>query len=229
MFQPDIVVGTSVGSLNGWLISAGAPPRKLVNNWLSLQWVRKPVFRRRPSFFDGILDTVLLEDFVREMTAISKPRCEFGVVLTHLRSLRPRLVRWPEADHSHLLASCAVPGFLPIKRFEKRWYADGGIVDPIALWAAVEMGAGILVSVNVMNRRSWALRTAQRTLAVCTRYQGYNGEAIRHIEINPSEPLGSPRDSLYWTLDNVRRWIDLGRRDAESALGAVVECSQSRS
>ena len=32
-FQPDMVVGTSVGALNGWVIAGGCPPEELIRFW----------------------------------------------------------------------------------------------------------------------------------------------------------------------------------------------------
>src|ERR1039457_6584211 len=32
-FQPDLVVGTSAGALNGWAIAGGCPPAELVDMW----------------------------------------------------------------------------------------------------------------------------------------------------------------------------------------------------
>src|ERR1700689_2272047 len=56
-FQPDLVVGTSVGALNGWAIAGGCPPEELIRFWAdpsagAFLRLRSPVDRWR-GFFGG--------------------------------------------------------------------------------------------------------------------------------------------------------------------------------
>ena len=111
------------------------------------------------------------------------------------------------------MASCAVPGLLPMQRINGTLFADGGIVNPLPLWAAAEMGATAIVSVNVMGRRS-AFKPST---------------AIPLLEINPSERLGPPLGCVYWDRTKAERWIDLGRRDAERQKHFVIECLEQSS
>ena len=212
-FKPDLVVGASVGSLNGWLIASEAPGRALVEKWTSLDGIENVRFRlpSRPS--EGCLETSLLQSWIEEMVGTTNPVTEYGLVANQFPILSPKLFRYPEVGFQHLMASCAVPGLLPMQRINGTLFADGGIVNPLPLWAAAEMGATAIVSVNVMGRRS-AFKPST---------------AIPLLEINPSERLGPPLDCVYWDRTKAERWIDLGRRDAERQKHFVIECLEQSS
>ena len=79
-FKPDLVVGASVGSLNGWLIASGAPGRALVEKWTSLDGIENVRFRlpSRPS--EGCLETSLLQSWIEEMVGTTNPVTEYGLV-----------------------------------------------------------------------------------------------------------------------------------------------------
>ena len=58
-----------------------------------------------------------------------------------------------EFTPEHLAASCAVPLVLPQKRIEGRWFSDGGLLNPLPVWAAVDLGATEIVALMVGRRR----------------------------------------------------------------------------
>ena len=97
-FKPDLVVGASVGSLNGYAIAAGWSATDLCH-W----WLRPGVasFQNLPKIVHGLIDAQPLE-------------IEYAVVLVDLFRMKPRTVCGPRIRPEHLLASCAVPlAFLP--------------------------------------------------------------------------------------------------------------------
>ena len=64
-----------------------------------------------------------------------------AVVVTDLLRLKPGIFRGSEVTWRHLAASCAVPLVLPQVRIDGRWYSDGGLLNPLPVYAAVELGA----------------------------------------------------------------------------------------
>lgn len=223
--SPDIVVGASVGSLNGWLIADGCDGAELTNRWMNLQHLASPRFRLPRSWSEGILDSSGLEDIIRRMWHAGPLQSEFGVVLTRLPRMTPKLFRSPEITWQHIAGSCAVPLFLPHHRLDGNLYSDGGLLDPLPVWAAIEMGATSIIAVNLLKHRPWYLTAA---LAAAQAYSGHDNrrdrEFVSMIEIAPAAPLGTARDSLNWTRENAGRWIESGRVDAQAALPAIVEC-----
>src|SRR5207342_2949783 len=70
----------------------------------------------------------------------------YGVVVTDTLRLKPRLFTGAEVNCRHLRASC---GAYPI---QGRMYTDGGLLNPLPLWAAREMGATQILAIDVLPR-----------------------------------------------------------------------------
>jgi len=90
------VVGASIGSLNGWAIAGGCDPQSWVDTWLSLERGQQLRYRLPHSVFDGVLRPELFEEWVQTIYTSFTPRLPYGVVITELLRLRPRLVRSPD-------------------------------------------------------------------------------------------------------------------------------------
>src|SRR4051812_48300151 len=96
-FQPGIVVGASVGALNGYWIASGLPAAELCDLW------------RQPD----LGDFKQLHPNIRRMMDTRKPMQPFAVVVTDLVRLKPKIFQSPDLTWEHLAASCALPGVLP--------------------------------------------------------------------------------------------------------------------
>src|SRR3954452_16203008 len=84
VITPDVVVGASIGSLNGWAIAGGCGAAELSSRWLNFQ-----------------------ENSIRSVYECNGPKLDYGVVVTELR-LRPKLVTTPDVRLEHLKASCGI-------------------------------------------------------------------------------------------------------------------------
>lgn len=212
-FKPDVVVGASVGSLNGWLIAGGIPAREISAGWSALQEI-------------GLLTRAKAEQWIRATHERTKPRIAFGLVTTELPSCKPRLFRAPQIDWQHLASSCALPLYLRQYKLEGRWQADGGLQDPLPAWGAVEMGATRLVTINLLPYRPWFVRLPSWTLARISRHETALASNIDVVAIEPSRRLGTILDSCRWTDSSARRMLELGREDALRAVPAVRKLQQ---
>lgn len=221
-YKPDLVVGASVGSLNGYVIACGAPPDELISRWRSLEAIERLQWRISPHLTRGILDNSLLENWIQELFELGRPECDYALVATETLRLSPRCFCWPEITWKHLAASCGVPVFLPTYRIDGTLYSDGGLVDPLPIKAALDLGATEIVSVDLMSRRPLPVRTMVTCLQKYSGYRRPHPENVPWIQINPSEPLGGPRDSMYWTRKNTERWLAMGRRDALAVRDALA-------
>ncbi len=197
-FQPDLIVGASVGSLNGYAIACGASPEKLRELWLTGM---DSEFSELSTHICGLME--------------HRPQIDFAVVITDLLRLKPRIVRGPEVTGRHLAASCAVPVFLPQVRIDGRLYSDGGLLNPLPVWAAVELGATDIVALHALPEvPSALLKPFARAFRAMF---GVNPPAPAGISLRtvlPSRRLGSMHDALHWNRENIERWLELGYRDA---------------
>lgn len=210
--RPDLIVGASAGAWNGWVIASGATAEELADDWLNplTAKIMQPGLQRF-----GVLHPKSLHEKARELFSRYRPRTPFGLTMVEVPRMRSCLVRYPDITWQHLAATASIPfGFPPVEIEGKR-YVDGGLLGALPLWAADRMGATHAIAVNALT--TWPFRLL-RTFLPPPRPTG----ALEIIRIEPSVRLGSLRDAVVWSADNIRRWIDLGEQDGRRAsLGAI--------
>jgi NTE family protein len=218
-FHPDLVVGASVGALNGWAIASGCSGADLEAVWLdpAIAPVTRPHFPANP--WNGCIDAAPLATYVRELYARYRPCVPFSLTMVEWPRLREVRVPPDRVTPEHLMASCAVPVGYPPVRIGGKCYVDGGVLDILPVWAAADMGATRVIAVNALPvLPSRALRAALRI----SHLLGRKGSAcsVETVEIRPRGPLGSLGDSLFWSAANMRQWIRQGEEDARAMLAA---------
>ncbi|MEU1185709.1 patatin-like phospholipase family protein [Streptomyces sp. NPDC005820] len=149
-FVPDMIIGTSVGALNGAI--AAAHPHHAAP-WLDHVWTR---LRRRHVYPLGHLSSrtsVFTDRGLRRLIAGAglPPRIEqlavpFTAVAMDLATGAQVLLDHGDLE-SALLASAAVPGMLPPVDREGRTLVDGGVIAYVPVLAARQAGAASVVVV----------------------------------------------------------------------------------
>lgn len=204
-FQPDLIVGASVGALSGWVMASGCAPDELARLWLDPETGGLLRFRRQTRLMRRV------EELHRAYT----PRIPFGMIALELPSLRLRLFEESDRRHQitprHLLASCSIPLWFPAVRIDGLRLADGGVRSTLPLWAAAQMGATRVLAVDCLpgGRQGWYRWPAGILFP--------DRSAAPDLEVTilrPSQPLGGLNDILFWKRDKIARWIELGERDA---------------
>lgn len=155
--KPDLIVGSSVGALNG-VVLAGSPDtavEKLTELWsgMSRRVVFGPargrvirLFTRRGSLygFDGLND--LIDSHVPE-TSFDDLQVRFGAVATDALTGEPEVLSEGALKPS-LLASAAVPALFPPVTIDAREYIDGGVTANVPIRQAIAFGARSIVSLD---------------------------------------------------------------------------------
>lgn len=215
----DVIVGASIGSLNGWAIAGGASPEELEAKWLDAVNRGRNRFQlplRRP--LDGIVEFAQIEGFIRDIHDSYRPELEYYAVLTELVRLKSLMVSADQMNWRHLAASCALLGLLPQQRINRILYTDGGFLDgAMPLWAAGHCQATHVLGLNVMPKMPWPVRAVLKPL------RGIRGRPLRPPKENtvvlaPSRVLGDWKAGFLFQRAKVPEWIELGRADAERAL-----------
>jgi NTE family protein len=157
--RPDLVVGTSVGAINGAFVAAdpaGAAPR-LAELWQGealgqafseTLWGRAVRLARSGTHLHSIepLRHVLESKLPGEDFAdLELP---FHCVAASIERASPR---WFSSGPvvPAVLASCAVPGLLPPVEIDGEHYFDGGLVHSIPVGRAVALGASTVYVLHV--------------------------------------------------------------------------------
>lgn len=225
-FQPDVIIGASVGSLNGWAIAGGMSAAMLAERWLSLEAAGRIRLRFPSRPLDGWVDARYLQQWIQELHQRLEPRCEFGVVMTRLWPLKPELVMVPQVTWQHLANSCAMPFLFPHYRIQGSLYTDGGLLQALPLWAAEACRCERVVAVNVLPNVLFPGGRLARRLMRRIRPHDFETSRAQVLRIQPERPLGGVRDFLLWRRPLAERWIAQGREDALRALERLPRHSE---
>jgi len=221
--RPDLVVGASVGALNGWAIAGGCGGEELERYWLDERRRLGLAFPR--SVWDGVLDSAALDRTVKELFEAFRPRIRYAVVATDLFKLRPRIFEGEEVSWQHLAASCAAPGCFEQRRIGGRIYSDGGLLSALPAWAARELGATRIIAVNALPRApSVVIGMLAGGMRRISGFRPELSEAPGALRIEPREPLGSLTDMLRWNRSKIARWIAQGERDGGALKHLFSKC-----
>jgi NTE family protein len=147
--RPDMIIGTSVGAVNGAWLASGQPIAGLTDLWLSLRF--RQIFPVRPLVglrgFMGrgthLVPSSGLRQVLRKNVAFGRLEdapIPFSVIATDVSTgLEVRLDRGPTIEA--ILASSAIPGVFPPVHIDGRYFIDGGIVDNTPISQAIAAGA----------------------------------------------------------------------------------------
>ncbi len=159
--RPDLVLGTSVGALNGAMVARDPSPAvidRLTELWAStatgrevygdrpLRTVRRAMSTGTHIYSPSPIRHRLVEEFgdmTFEDLAVRFQVCAASIE----RAAEHWFHTGPLVDA--IVASAAVPGLLPPARVGDEHYLDGGIVNSIPVDRAVQLGADLIYVLQV--------------------------------------------------------------------------------
>ncbi|PIB04050.1 patatin [Streptomyces sp. HG99] len=226
-FVPDMIIGTSVGALNG-AIAAAHPDRAAP--WLDHVWTR---LRRREVYPLGYLSSrasIFTDRGLRRLIAraglpsrIEQLAVPFTAVAMDLGTGAPALLDHGDLE-SALLASAAIPGMLPPVDREGRTLVDGGVIAYVPVLAALQSGAASVVVVSsgpessplspvVPPRRAGAVAARAGLLLMHHQIERDLHEVSRHIP-TVVLPTGIDAWPSPWDFGHSQRLISTASRTA---------------
>jgi NTE family protein len=158
--RPDLIVGTSVGAINGALVAADPTPAgvdRLRGLWqeLTSQGVFAGSVLSRVSTLVRSGTHVHPREPLRELLTAHLPAPTFAELQVPFQCVAASIEKAAEhwfTDGSvvdAVLASCAVPGLLPPVELDGEHYLDGGLVHSIPVGRAVSLGADTIYVLHV--------------------------------------------------------------------------------
>ncbi|HEU4374256.1 MAG TPA: patatin-like phospholipase family protein [Telluria sp.] len=190
---PDIIVGTSAGSVVGALYAAGNDGFALQREAMDMDeatisdWAL-PLFGK----VSGVLKGEALQNYVNKAVhnvPMEKLKISFGAVATDLNSGQPILFQRGNTGQA-VRASSSVPSVFQPVRIGKHTYVDGGLVAPVPVRFARQMGADFIIAVNISTQTD-----AQATLSsleVLMQTFSIMGQRLNHYELKDADIVIAP-------------------------------------
>jgi NTE family protein len=145
--KPDIVVGTSIGAVNGAMIVSGLTAADLEREWRALTTDQIHRLRLNPLEYleyPSLLDTRPWAETLERQISFHKVRTSpiaFRITATDVKRGKLTVFRNEEITVRHLLASCSIPVIYPWTDINGALYWDGAVVANTPLRPAIDEGA----------------------------------------------------------------------------------------
>jgi NTE family protein len=218
--RPDLVVGTSAGSLVAALYASGRSGQDLARVAYAMDEsaITDWSFPGR-----GMIRGEALARYVREQTGnrmIEQLPLSLGIVATDLDSGLGMLFQRGDVGAA-VRASSSVPAvFQPVK-IGNREYVDGGLVSPVPVRFARQMGAELVIAVDISsppdgNATGDPFKMLLQTFSIM-------GKSINSLELKDADIVIRPPLAGVSSADFSarKRAIDAGREAAMAALAAL--------
>lgn len=220
--KPQLVVGTSAGSLVAAIYASGKTSAQLQQTALGMEEVAITDWML-PIFGKGMFRGAALGRYVNQLVGgrlIENMAIPLGIVATDLNSGQAVLFRRGDTGTA-VRASSAVPAvFVPVK-ISGHEYVDGGLVSPVPVRFARQMGADIVVAVDISSPPEG--NPAGDTLQILLQTFSIMGKSINQFELKDADVVVRPSLTGLKSADFSARKlaIESGRAAMLAALPAL--------
>ena len=207
-FKPEVVSGTSAGSVVGAFYASGMDAFQMQEHAVALDEAR---IRDVTLFNGGLVRGQKLQDYVNEMVgnrAFDKMKKPFAVVSTQLETGQRTIFVRGNVGQA-VRASCSIPGVFEPVKIDKFHYVDGGVVSPVPVDAARQLGADFVIAVDISTRITG--KTPENLLGVVNQSITIMGQKLGEQELARADVIIRPKVN------------DIGPVDFEQRARAIVE------
>ena len=217
---PDMVVGTSAGSVVGALYAAGYSGFELQKIAFKLEedsvgdWIIPD---------RGFIKGEALQNFINKavrdkpMEKLKKP---FAAVVTDLQSGEMKVFSRGNTGQA-VRASSSIPGVFQPVNISGHEYVDGGLVSPVPVNAAKSLGADVVIAVDISGKPKY--RNIEGLTDILLQTFGIMGQAISSREIREADVLIQPNMAGIGPADFARKHEAIleGEKAAQAALPLI--------
>lgn len=223
--RPDLIVGTSAGSIVGALYASGLTATEVED---ALQRLDKSTFFDLAppgiAFLPSPLGLIRSDGLARFVAREARQRriedfpIRFATVATDLQTGEPQVFNAGDAARA-VSASSAVPGILTPVRIRGRLYGDGQLSSPLPVAAARSLGARVVIAVDVI----YPPKDSELTSTLQVLFQGFliAVHRLRQWEIVAADAVIAPdlgHTPEQWSFAERGRLIAAGEAAALQAI-----------
>lgn len=147
--RPDFIVGTSAGSLVGALYAQGKNAAQLRDIALNMKANDvRDIRLDKKGFFDG----KKIEDYVNQLvhnTPLHQLKTPMYVVATQLQHGQKVVFNYGDTGQA-VRASVSIPSMFIPTNIAGMEYVDGGLVSPVPVKVARDLGADVVIAVDIL-------------------------------------------------------------------------------
>jgi NTE family protein len=226
-YYPQLLAGTSAGSLVAALYAAG-------NNGAALERIAKDMDEASITDWTfpsrGVIKGEALAHYVRQQTGaktIEQMTLPLGIVATDLASGEPVLFRRGDTGTA-VRASSAVPSIFQPVKIGAREYVDGGLASPVPVRFAREMGAEVVLAVDISSPPN--ANAPQEAFGMLLQTFAIMGRSINNWELKSAELVIRPELSAVKGSDfsAKQKAIAAGRAAMLAALPKLKQLMQAK-
>lgn len=207
-FQPEVVSGTSAGSIVGAFYASGMDAFQMQQHAVALD---EASIRDVSLFAGGMVKGQKLQDYVNRMVGnrpFEKMKKPFAAVATQLET-GERMVFVRGNIGQAVRASCSIPGVFEPVKIGSFYYVDGGVVSPVPVDAARQLGADLVIAVDISTKTTG--KTPGNLLGVVNQSITIMGQKLGQLELARADIVIRPEVN------------DIGPVDFERRNGAILE------
>lgn len=187
----SLVVGTSAGSVVAALYASGKNSAELKHVALSMEEAAFSDWRL-PIFTSGVLKGEALAKFISHQVGghqIQELPMKLGIVATDLHTGKGILFQQGDVATA-VRASSAIPAVFQPVSISGRDYVDGGLVSPVPVSFARDMGADLIIAVDISNESTDI--TAKDTFQILMKTFAIMGNRINTFELAQADVVVKP-------------------------------------
>ena len=218
---PVVVSGTSAGSVVGALYASGMDAYAMQEKAFALD---ESKIRDVSLFSGGVVKGQKLQDYVNELVGgrtLEKMRKPFAVVATRLND-GERTVFVRGNTGQAVRASSSIPGVFEAVAIGKAHYVDGGVVSPVPVDAARELGADFVIAVDISSKAN-GIASPTSILGNVNQSITIMGQKLGALELARADIVIRPKVTDIGAADFAQknRAILEGERAAQAALPEI--------
>jgi NTE family protein len=218
--RPDVVSGTSAGSVVGALYASGMDAFQLQETAFSLD---QASVRDVSLFSGGLVKGQKLQDYVNQLVGnrpLEKLDRPLAVVSTELET-GERAVFVRGNTGQAVRASSSIPGVFEPVAISGKHYVDGGVVSPVPVDAARQLGADIVIAVDISTRPDGS--NPDGMLNIVGQSIGIMGRKLAEQELARADVVIRPKVGMIGPTDFDQKNVAIleGERAALAAIPAI--------
>ena len=224
----DFIAGTSAGSFAGGAFAAGMSIESIMEMGRNISWYKVSglSFSAR-----GLISNSPIADLVKDKFPFNKFQdlmIPFAAIATNLETGEEVVFKDKGDLGFAICSSCAIPGiFAPLQDKEGKLYIDGGVVAPVPTQAVKDMGADVVIAVDVISSGAtyWGkpstlvgiiFQSAMMLLRTASENQHYKSDVVIIPEIAHLRPD---------EIGKMEEFVELGEKAALAQLDEIKTLS----